>query len=74
MFIVGSRALSEHLPIPRTVAQCERYLDRLALVIERAGANGHALLPIVRRLQRELAEAETEEALLASLKARLNRR
>ena len=58
-------------PIPRDVAQCEKYLDRLALVIERAGTNAAAFLPIVRRLEQELAEAKNDEATLDRLKTRL---
>lgn len=57
-------------PIPRDVEHCERYLDRLALVVERAGRNGHAFLPIIRRLERELAEAREDEALMKRLLAR----
>ena len=49
------------VPIPRTVERCELYLDRLALVVQRAGKNGAAFLPLVRRLERELAEAKAEE-------------
>lgn len=58
------------VPLPRTVDRCERYLDRLALVVERAGPDGSAFLPIARRLQRELAEAKGEERLLQDLMAR----
>lgn len=57
-------------PLPRTVDRCELYLDRLALVVERAGPNGSAFLPIARRLERELAEAKGEERLLQDLMAR----
>ena len=60
-------------PLPRTVDRCERYLDRLALVVERAGPNASAFLPIVRRLERELAEAKNEEGLLQKLMARRRR-
>ena len=58
-------------PIPRTVELCELYLDRLALVVQRAGKDGAAYLPLVRRLERELAEAIEEEELLERLKRRL---
>ncbi|SDH10549.1 hypothetical protein [Pelagibacterium luteolum] len=57
--------------IPRDVEHCERYLNRLAVVVERAGKNGHAFLPIVRRLEKELAEAKEDEQVLAGLKSRL---
>ncbi|QYO77303.1 hypothetical protein NO932_11370 [Pelagibacterium sp. 26DY04] len=57
--------------IPRDVDHCERYLDRLALVVERAGRNAAAFVPIVRRLERELAEAKADEEVLAKLRARL---
>lgn len=60
-------------PIPRTVATCNRYLDRLAPVIGRAGKNGAVYLPLVRRLERELAEAQAEEETLARMHARLAR-
>lgn len=59
-------------PIPRNVEHCEKYLDRLALVVERAGPNAAAFLPIVRRLEKELAEARKDEATLIRLKARLH--
>jgi hypothetical protein len=61
-------------PIPRDVEHCERYLDRLALVVERAGKNAAAFLPILRRLEKELAGAKRDEEMLASLKGRLSRR
>lgn len=60
--------------IPRTVETCNRYLDRLALVIERAGKNGAAYLPLVERLERELAEVEAEEEALLRMRARLARK
>lgn len=59
--------------IPRTVETCERYLDRLALVIQRAGPNGAVYLPLVRRLERELAEAREDEEILQRLQSRLNK-
>lgn len=61
-------------PVPRDVEHCERYLDRLALVIARAGPNAPAFLPIARRLEKELAEAKKDEAALERLKARLERK
>ena len=57
-------------PILRTVERCEAYLDRLALVVERAGSNAAAFLPIIRRLERELAEARAEQDLLERLRQR----
>jgi hypothetical protein len=59
--------------IPRTTEACERYLDRMALVLERAGANRAAFLPINRRLERELAEARAEEEILNRMKDRFAR-
>jgi hypothetical protein len=61
-------------PIPRTVEVCERYLDRLALVVQRAGTNGATFVPLVRRLERELAEAKEEEEVLERLRHRLTNR
>ncbi|RDE07806.1 hypothetical protein, partial [Pelagibacterium lacus] len=55
------KSKSEFPELPRTVERCERYLDRMALVLERAGDNASAFLPIVRRLERELAEAKAEQ-------------
>lgn len=57
-------------PIPRTVERCEAYLDRLALIVERAGSNAAAFIPIIRRLERELAEARAEEDVLHRLRKR----
>ncbi len=64
----------QHRAIPRTVATCERYLDRLALVLERAQSNHPAFLPLVRRLERELAEAQADERSLSDLRRRLAER
>lgn len=58
-------------PIPRDAEHCEKYLDRLAIVIARAGPNAAAFLPIVRRLERELAEAAQDAGALERLRARL---
>lgn len=58
------------VPGLRTVELCERYLDRLAQVIEQAGKEGHVYFPLVRRFERELAEARDEEALRIRLRAR----
>jgi hypothetical protein len=59
--------------IPRTVETCNRYLDRLALVIERAGRKGAVFLPLVERIERELAEAQAEDEALARIRGRLAR-
>lgn len=56
--------------LPRTVTRCEQYLDRMALVLERAGDNAAAFLPIVRRLEKELAEAIAEEEILERMRLR----
>lgn len=63
----SNRTSAKGAPIPRTVERCEAYLDRLALVVERAGNNAAAFLPIVRRLERELAEARSEQDVLHRL-------
>lgn len=55
-------------PKPRTVRQCEIYLDRLAAVMRKAGpAEVRKLLPIVARLKAELEAVRAEDALLAEL-------
>ena len=69
----GQPAGRKYREIPRTIETCNRYLDRLALVIERAGKNGAVFLPLVQRLERELAEALAEEEALARIRARLPR-
>lgn len=69
----GQPAARKYREIPRTVETCNRYLDRLALVIEHAGKNGAVFLPLVHRLERELAEALAEEEALARIRARLPR-
>lgn len=56
--------------IPRTAHNCERYLDRLALVVVRAGTDAYTFLPLILRLQRELALIETEERAISQLKSR----
>lgn len=61
---------AEHVPIPRTADRCELYLNRLALVVERAGKNASAFVPIARRLERELAEARAEAEVLTRLRQR----
>ncbi len=66
----SSKRPSRTEPIPRTVERCECYLDCIALLVERAGDNGAAFLPIVRRLERELAEAQSEADVLQRLRER----
>lgn len=44
----------------RTVAQCEVYLDRVAAIMRRHGADASKLLPLVRRLKAELADAKSD--------------
>tara|TARA_R100000365_G_scaffold3569_1_gene12276 strand:- start:2014 stop:2286 length:273 start_codon:yes stop_codon:yes gene_type:complete len=66
----GSEANGKFPELPRTVERCERYLDRMALVLERAGDNASAFLPIVRRLERELAEAKAEQEILERMRKR----
>ncbi|SDG90544.1 hypothetical protein [Pelagibacterium luteolum] len=63
-------AKSDHRSIPRTSELCELYLGRLALVVERAGQNASAFIPIARRLERELAEAKAEAEVLTRLRKR----
>lgn len=69
----GPSEAKKYREIPRTVETCNRYLDRLALVIERAGRDGAVYLPLVQRLERELAEAHAEEDVLARMRGRLAR-
>src|SRR5262245_61303150 len=63
-----------HRIVPRTVPTCELYLDRLALVVERAKGNYAAFLPLVTRLQRELAEAKAEQQSLEDMRRRATER
>lgn len=55
-------------PKPRSVVQCELYLERLTAVMRRAGAvEARRLLPLALRLKKELAHAKAEEALLQEM-------
>lgn len=38
---------------PRTLATCEAYLDRLAELVERAGAGWQVYQPLIERLEQE---------------------
>ena len=53
--------------IPRTVANCERYLAILARVAKKSRDDAAWTLPLYRRLKRELAEARAEEEGIAEL-------
>lgn len=54
----------------RSVALCEAYLDRLAVLMHGAGKGADHLLPIAKRLMHELEEARVEEELRAGLAER----
>jgi hypothetical protein len=55
-------------PKSRSVEQCELYLDRLRVAMRRASAvEVRRLLPLVLRFKAELAQANTEEALLQEM-------
>ncbi|RZN11007.1 hypothetical protein CWO91_10315 [Bradyrhizobium genosp. SA-3] len=58
---------------PITVARLEWCLDRLALVMHRAGKKAEVYLPIYERLESELAAFEAREAKLERARARAAR-
>jgi hypothetical protein len=58
-------------PIPRTVAKCEQYLDVLARIASRPGANAANIALLYNRLERELAEARAEESVMNALAQRM---
>ncbi|AKR57976.1 hypothetical protein XM25_19740 [Devosia sp. H5989] len=49
----------------------ERCLDRLAVIVHRAGKNGHVYLPYAEYLEAALAEARARELSSDALKDRL---
>jgi hypothetical protein len=51
--------------------QIEAALDRLALVMERAGKRGDLYLPIYERLEEELAIVQVKEARILRARGRL---
>jgi hypothetical protein len=52
-------------------AQIETALDRLALVMERAGKRGDVYLPIYERLEEELAVVQVKDARMERARNRL---
>lgn len=56
---------------PLTIARLERALDVLASDIIAFGDRGRELLPIYRRLEKELSAMRAEDALLSSVRARV---
>jgi hypothetical protein len=56
-----------------TVARLERCLDRVALVMERAGKKAPVYLPIYERLETELAALKAKEAMLERARERAAR-
>lgn len=60
----------EHISAERI----ERCLDRLAVIVHRAGKNGHVYLPYAEYLEAALAEARARELSKEAVKERLMRR
>ncbi len=58
-------------PLPLTAARLERALDSLAEKIIGYGDRGRELLPLYNRLETELAAMKAEDALMASVRARV---
>lgn len=56
---------------PVTVEEIEGHLDYLAGLMDRAGKDAELLLPIWRRLDRELTARRDADSLLASARERL---
>lgn len=54
-----------------TAMRLEQALDSLAALIADYGDRGRELLPIFQRLEKELADMRAEDALMASVHARL---
>ncbi|MGB3026907.1 hypothetical protein [Paradevosia shaoguanensis] len=66
----------KHAPAEEQIsaATIEQCLDRLALVVHRAGKRGHVYLPYAEYLEAALAEAKARELSKDALKDRLMRR
>ena len=58
---------------PVTVAEIERHLDFVAWLMDQRPAHAELLLPIWRRLQREMASRKDVETQLAEARQRLTR-
>lgn len=58
---------------PITVEKLEWCLDRVAIAIHKAGADGPVYLPIYERLERELLSLRQQQAAIASVQKRLKR-
>ena len=56
-----------------TAADVERFLDKTAELMARAGNDAHLLVPLWKRLERELERLRDEEAVIAAARARLTR-
>ncbi len=56
-----------------TVELLERCLDRLAAVMHKAGDNAEACLPLVERIEREIAEKQTSESTMSRMRRRVRR-
>jgi hypothetical protein len=57
---------------PVTIETMERYLDRLAGIIDKAGNRGAVYLPIYERLEIELEKLKAKDALMGCVRARLS--
>lgn len=58
---------------PITVEKLEWCLDRVAIAIHKAGADGPVYLPIYERFERELLALRQQQAAMSSVQARLQR-
>ena len=56
-----------------TIERLEWALDRVALAIHKAGADGPTYLPIFERLERELLSLRQQQSVMSSVQARLQR-
>jgi len=59
--------------VPMTADVLEKWLDRVALAIDRAGVKGAVYLPIYDRLEAELKALKDKEDRLARIQARIRR-
>ncbi|MBN9067391.1 MAG: hypothetical protein J0H60_13295 [Rhizobiales bacterium] len=56
-----------------TAADVERFLDKLAEIMSKAGADAHLGVPLWKRLERELERLREEEAIVAAARERVTR-
>ncbi|MBN9078565.1 MAG: hypothetical protein BGN87_00365 [Rhizobiales bacterium 65-79] len=56
-----------------TAADVERFLDKLAEIMSKAGADAHLGVPLWKRLERELERLREEEAIVAAARDRVTR-